>query len=94
MQVRFQNIDRTLEQQQAVSAILAKDPKNWHHMPTDQEVSVLETVVSVLRPLSIFTDALSSENYLTISIICPLLSHILDDILALSASDGVVLVKR
>ena len=59
-------IDRILEQQQAISAVLANDHKNWHHMPTDQEVSVLETVVSVLSPLSIFTDALSGEKHLTI----------------------------
>ena len=45
-------IDIILEQQQAVSAVLANDRKNWHHMPTDQEFSVLETVVSVLKPLS------------------------------------------
>ena len=36
-------IDRILEQQQVISAVLANDHKNWHHMPTDQEVSVLET---------------------------------------------------
>ena len=38
-------IDRILEQQQVNSTVLANDRKNWHHMPTDQEVSVLETVV-------------------------------------------------
>ena len=38
-------IDRILEQQQANSIVLANDYKDWHHMPTDQEVSVLETVV-------------------------------------------------
>ena len=44
-------IDRLLEQQQAISAVLANNPKNWHHTPTDQEVPTLETVVSVLMPL-------------------------------------------
>ena len=61
-------IDRILEQQQAISAVFANDRKNWQHMPTDQEASVLETVVSVLSPLSIFTDALSGEKHLTISV--------------------------
>ena len=65
-------IDRILEQQQANSTVLANDSKNWHHMPTDQEVSVLETVVLVLRPLSIFTDAL-----FLVKITSPLLSLIL-----------------
>ena len=83
----FQMIDRILEQQKAVSAVLANDRKNWHHMPTDQEVSVLETVASVLRPLSVFTDALSGEKHLTISVVRPLLRHILDKVLAVSAED-------
>ena len=61
---------------------MANDCKNWHHMPTDQEVSVLETVVSVVRPLSIFTDALSGDKHLTISVVCPLLRHILDSVSA------------
>ena len=56
-------IGRILEQQQANSTVLANDRKNWHHMPTDQEVSVLETVVLVLRLLSIFTDALFLVKY-------------------------------
>ena len=51
-------INSILEQKQANSIVLANDHKNWHHMPTDQEVLVLGTVVLVLRPLSIFTDAL------------------------------------
>ena len=80
-------IDRILEQQQAVSAVLANDRKNWHHMPTDQEVSVLETVASVLRPLSVFTDALSGEKHVTISVVRPLLRHILDEVLSVSAED-------
>ena len=90
----FQNNDRILEQQQAVSVVLANNPKYWQHMPTDQEVSILKAVVLVLRPLSIFTDALSGEKYTTISVVHPLLKCILDDILDLSASDGVLLLKR
>ena len=66
-------IDRITEEQQAISAALANNCKNWHHMPTDQEVSVLKIVVSVLRSLSIFTDALSGEKNLTISVVCLLL---------------------
>ena len=79
-------IDRILEQQQAVSAVLTNDRKNWQHMPTDQEFSVLEIVVSVLKPLSVFTDPLSGEKHLTISV-RPLLRHVLDEILVVSAED-------
>ena len=71
----YQMIERILEQQKAISAVLAEDRKNWHHMPTDQEFSVLETVAAVLKPLSIFTDALSGEKHLTISAVRPLLKH-------------------
>ena len=41
-------VNRTLEQQQALSSVLADDRKNWHKMPTDGEFSVLETIVEVL----------------------------------------------
>ena len=34
-------IFRILEQQQALSAVPAEDRKNWHRMPTDPELSVL-----------------------------------------------------
>ena len=81
-------IERILEQQKAISAVLAEDRKNWHHMPTDQEFSVLETVAAVLKPLSVFTDALSGEKHLTISAVRPLLKHIVDEILAVSAEDN------
>ena len=80
-------IDRILEQQQVVSAVLANERKNWHHIPTDQEVMVVQTVASVLRPLSVFTDALTGEKHLTISVVCSLLRHILDEVLSVSAED-------
>ena len=56
-------------------------------MPTDQEVSNLETIVSVLRPLSMFTDSLSGEKHLNISVVHPLLRHNMEEILAVSAED-------
>ena len=84
----YQMIERILEQQKAISAVLAEDRKNWHHMPTDQEFSVLETVAAVLKPLSIFTDALSGEKHLTISAVRPLLKHIVDEVLAVSPEDN------
>ena len=41
-----------LGQQQALSFVLAEDRKNWHRMPTDTQLSVLETVNDILEPLS------------------------------------------
>ena len=56
-------------------------------MLTDQEFSCLETVASVLKPIYIFTDALSGEKHVTISAVRPLLSHITNSLLAASEQD-------
>ena len=69
-------ISRILEQQQALSAVLAEDRKNWHRMPTDPELSVLETIHDILKPLSFLTDALAGEKEVTASVVLPVLKHI------------------
>ena len=69
-------ISRILEQQQALSAVLAEDRKKWHRMPTDTGLSVLETVDDVLKPLSYLTDALAGEKHVTASAVNPVLKHI------------------
>ena len=43
----FGMISRILEQQQALSAVLAEDRKNWHRMINDTDLSVLETVSDI-----------------------------------------------
>ena len=80
-------IARMLEQQQALCAVLAEDRKKWHRMPSDSEFSTLEAVSSVLGPLSIFTDAYLRNKNVTVSAICPLLKHILEDLLATTDAD-------
>ena len=72
----YEMVSRIVEQQQALSAVLAEDRKNWHKMPSDAEFSVLETVVGVLKPLSYLTDALSGEKEVTASAVVPLLKHV------------------
>ena len=69
-------ISRILEQQQALSATLAEDRKNWHRMPTDSELSILETIHDILKPLSFLTDALAGEKEVTASAVIPVLKHI------------------
>lgn len=80
-------IERILEQQQAICAVLAEDRKNWYRMPSDQEISCLEAVATALKPLSTFTDALSGELCVTVSAVQPLLQHITDVLLAPTSSD-------
>ena len=60
-------VARVIEQQQAISAVLAEDRKHWHTMPSDEELNVLETVVEVLRHVYYLTDALSGETGHSIS---------------------------
>ena len=66
-------IERILEQQQAIAAVLAEDCKYWHKMPTESEFSTLEAVAAVLKPLSILTDFSGDE--VTASALRPILKH-------------------
>ena len=72
----FDMVARIVEQQQAVSAVLAEDRKNWYRMPTDAEFSTLESIVEVLKPLSFLTDALSGEKQVTASAVVPIMKHV------------------
>jgi len=72
----YEMISRILEQQQAISSVLAEDRKNWYRMPTDAEFSVLEAVVGVLKPLSYLTDALAGEKQVTASAVLPVMKHV------------------
>ena len=66
---------------------LAEDRKNWHLMPSDLEFTVLEAVASVLKPLHVFTDALAGEKHITISAICPLVGHIVEQVVLVGADN-------
>ena len=72
----FEMITHTLEQQQASSAVPAEDRKNWHKMINDNELSVLETMVDILKLLSYLTDALACEKQITASAIYLVLKHV------------------
>ena len=69
-------IECFLEQQQAISAVLAEDRRYWHMMPNDSQMSVLERLASVLKPLFFLTDGLAGEKEVTVSAIRPVLKHI------------------
>ncbi|XP_053282291.1 zinc finger BED domain-containing protein 4 isoform X4 [Pleuronectes platessa] len=69
----YDMVERFLEQQQALCAVLAEDRKKRHLMPKDNDITILETLKEVLEPLSPFTDALSGEKHTTLSSVLPLL---------------------
>ena len=73
----YEIVSCIVEQQQAPSAVLAEDRKNWHKMPLDAEFLVLEKIVDMLiKPLSYLTDAISEEKEVTVSAVVPLLKHV------------------
>ena len=66
-------IERILEKQAAITKVLSSDKKSRHLVLTWQDIEVLETVQKALKPLQEFTDALSGENYVTLSYVRPVL---------------------
>jgi hypothetical protein len=74
----YDMVERILEQQQALSAVLLKDRKSWCLMLNDADVTVLATFNELVKPLSYLTDALSGEKEVTCSAIRPLLQHVME----------------
>ncbi len=66
-------IQRILEQKKAITQVLAADRSTRHLVLTWQDIDVLDSVSKALAPLLDFTDALSSENYVTVSCLKPTL---------------------
>ncbi|XP_038590224.1 E3 SUMO-protein ligase ZBED1-like [Micropterus salmoides] len=66
-------ISRILEQQKALTQVLYADKKARHLIPTWQDIDVLESVSKSLGPLLDFTDALSREDYVSVSCVKPVL---------------------
>lgn len=74
---RQQMIARVLEQEQAITQVLKEDKKTRHLVPTWQDLEGLESVNQALSPLVEFTDALSGEDYVSVSYLKPVL-HVLN----------------
>ena len=80
-------INRILEQKSAIQHVLSSDRKTRHLCPTWQDIDVLESLHAVLSPLHDFTDALSGEQRVTISVISAIPSIFKKDILATCQDD-------
>lgn len=83
----YDMVERFLEQQQAVCAVLADNRNKWHLMPKDLDVTTMEALKNVLGPRREFTDALSGEQRPTVSSVLPLLWKT-ESVLIVSASDS------
>lgn len=66
-------IERVLEQQRAIAHVLSTDRNARHLIPTWQDTDVLEAINKSLHRLTEFTDALSSEKYVSVSFVKPVL---------------------
>ncbi|XP_013880075.1 zinc finger BED domain-containing protein 1 [Austrofundulus limnaeus] len=89
---RLLMIDRVLEQERALSKVLSADMKTRPLVPTWQDIEVLEAVQKALKPLQDFTDALSGEDYVTLSYVRPVL-HLLNKSLLAPAEGESALCK-
>lgn len=85
---RQKMIERVLEQQRALSDVLSADRKSRHLVPTWQDLDILESVNQALQPLQEFTDALSSESYVSVSYVKPVLHLMKTSVLAEKEEDS------
>ncbi len=85
-------IQRVLEQEKAISQVLKADRKTKHLVPTWQDTDVLESISRTLGPLLEFTDALSGEDYVSVSYIKPVL-HLFNNTVLAAADDDTELTK-
>lgn len=70
---RQKMVGRVLEQEKAIRQVLSADKKSRHLVPSWQDIDVLESFHKALNPLLEFTDALSGEDYVSISYLKPIL---------------------
>ncbi|KAK7944766.1 hypothetical protein WMY93_000494 [Mugilogobius chulae] len=80
-------IERVLEQAKAIVQVLSGDRYARSLIPTWQDTDVLESIHKALHPLLEFTDALSGEEYVSISYLKPLLHHLATSVLANDPKD-------
>ncbi|XP_073344944.1 E3 SUMO-protein ligase ZBED1-like [Pagrus major] len=90
---RQQMIQRVLQQEKAISQVLKADKKVRHLVPTWQDLDVLESVNRALSPLMEFTDALSGEEYVSVSYLKPVL-HLLNNSVLSPDEDDTELTKQ
>ncbi len=79
---------RILEQQADITNVLSSDRKARHLLPTWQDLEVLEAVDKTLTPLADFTDALSGEQYVSVSSVKPALHLFQSSVLAFKEDDS------
>lgn len=80
-------VRRILEQQAVITHVLSSDCKARHLLPTWQDLEVLEAVDKTLAPPADFTDALSGEQYVSVSSVKPALHLFQSSVLAVKEDE-------
>jgi len=89
---RQQMIERVIEQEKALTQVLQADKKTRHLALTWQDMDVLESVNKAVSPLVEFTDALSGEQYVSVSYLKPVL-HLFNEQVLKAQDDDTQLTK-
>lgn len=81
-------IERVFEQEKALTPVPRADRKTRHLVPAWQDIGILESVYKALSFIVEFTDALSREQYVSVSYLKPVLSLLNKQALKLQDYDG------
>ncbi|KAK6167191.1 hypothetical protein SNE40_021284 [Patella caerulea] len=80
-------IERFLEQEKTIKLVLSSDRKSVFLLPKVQDLEVLEVVNKAINLIVEFTDALSGESHVNVSMVMPVIQLLNDDILAHKEED-------
>ena len=89
----FYMLERLLEQEAAVSAVLVKDRKFRHLVLDPNDLFIMQHVATVLKPLAQATEMLCEEKQPSISVILPTLVALLKKHLATANSEPEVVTS-
>ena len=89
----YEMLQRFLEQQKAICAMLLDDGENRSLMPSVDEIATIEELNSILKHFYQATEILSEELYPTIGVVSPILNRFLTILLAEDEEDKDVTKK-
>ena len=88
----FEMMRRLLEQQAAVCAVVIEF-EHVDHLPSGDNFKIVENVIEVLKPFKDITETVSGEEYTTVSLVKPLLHHLLTQSLVIQKEDPVCIPR-
>ena len=80
-------LERVYDQRVPICAALVEENR-MELLPRDDDFTVVESLLKVLKPFKHVTEVMSREKYTTVSSIKPLLHHLLDVAFDIEANDS------